>query len=74
MELFVNEEEIVQNAMTHLMPELERLVDTLVVCIFVCTIAYVLREFRKDRREAKLHTQRMKEVTGPVESGNLKLD
>ena len=58
MGLLINEEEIVQSFMEHLMPLLNRVM----LCLSICTITYVLREFLKDRRERRLHAEQIKQL------------
>ncbi|KIJ66683.1 hypothetical protein HYDPIDRAFT_108595 [Hydnomerulius pinastri MD-312] len=70
MGLFFNEEEIVGFAMEQLKPELQRLIDSierlmmaLIVSIVMCTITYIFRETRKEKREREMHLRR---TTGQV--------
>ena len=58
MGLLFNEEEVVQIAMAQLMPLLNRVM----LCISICTITYVPREFLKDKRERRLHAEQMKQL------------
>ncbi|KAF8134979.1 hypothetical protein EV363DRAFT_1429660 [Boletus edulis] len=58
MGLLINEEEIVQRIMERLTP----LLDTLMLCILICTITYFVRECLKERRERKLYREQMKQL------------
>ncbi|KAG6373410.1 hypothetical protein JVT61DRAFT_6559 [Boletus reticuloceps] len=67
MGLLINEEEIVHGIMERLTP----LLDTLTLCILICTITYFVRECLKERRERKLHGEQMKQLQHAEEHGGV---
>lgn len=64
MGLLVDEKELIQSAMDQLTPLLNEVMLYLsicMLCVSICTITYVLREFLKDKRERRLHVEQMKQ-------------
>jgi hypothetical protein len=65
MGLLINEEELVQSVMEQLTPLLNEAmlyISMCMLCISICTITYVFREFLKDKRERRLYAEQMKQL------------